>query len=100
MISPSSVPSGLLSPWPLFLFFSVASLEDMHMGVGVGGWGTIGMAGEAPPVWVVSNTRRSGVFSSNTIPSGILTPFWLVLAWAGHRGRRKLPRASSWSSYW
>ena len=44
------------------------------------------MAGEAPPVWVVSNTRRSGVFSSNTIPSGILTPFWLVLAWAGHRG--------------
>ena len=53
------------------------------MGVEVGGRGTTGTTGEAPLAWVVSKASRSGVFSSSTIPLGVLVASWLVLVWAG-----------------
>jgi len=92
MISPSSAPLGPLPPWPLFHFLSAASLENARIRVGVGGQGTIGM--------VISEARRSGVFSSNPIPSRILTPSWLMLNWARRKGWCEVLEASSGSSCW
>ena len=53
MTFPSSASSGLLPPWPLFLFLSVTLLEDARLGAGVGGRGgtsTTGTAGDALPM--------------------------------------------------
>ena len=55
------------------------------MGAGVGGRSTIGTAGEAPLAWAVGNASRPGVFSFNTMPSGMLAASWLVLPWVGGR---------------
>ena len=70
------------------------------MGAGVGGRGTTGTAGEVPPAWAVSNSNRSGVFSSSTMSSGMLISSWLVLSWAGGKHRWKGPGRSSGSSWW
>ena len=98
MISPSSVPSRPLPSYPFFLFFLAASPEDARVRVGVSGRGTTEMAKEAPPAWAVSNARKSGVLSSNTIPSRILTLSLLVLTWVGRKGQCKVLKASSGSS--
>ena len=48
MIFLSSTPSGPLPPCPLFVFWSVASLEDARIGARVGGQGTTETVREAP----------------------------------------------------
>ena len=100
VISPSSAPSVPLPPWPLFIFLSAASTEDVRVRAGVGGRGTTGIAGEEPSLWAISKARRSGVFSSKPIPSEMLVPSWLKLNWVRCRGRCEVLEASLGSSYW
>lgn len=38
--SPSTAPSVSLTYWALFLFLSTASMDEMRVVAGVGGWGT------------------------------------------------------------
>ena len=69
------------------------------MGARVGGRATMGIAGEAPLTWAMSNASRPGVFSSSTIPSRMLASSWLVLIWAGSKWCWEGPGRSPRSSY-
>ena len=75
----SLAPLVPLPPWALFLFLLAASTEDVHIAARVGGWGTTMIVGEKPPIWAINKAKRSRVFSSNPIPSGIWAPSLLVL---------------------
>ena len=85
MTSLSLAPLVPLPPWALFLCLLATSTKDAYIVARVGGWGTTMTAGEDPPIWAINKAKRSKVFSSNPIPSGILAPSLLVLTWAGLR---------------
>ena len=98
VISPSSLPFGPLPPCTLFRFLSIASTEEVCVGVGVCGRVTTGTAGDEPPTWAVSKASRSRVFSSNPMPSMILVVSRLALTCAGFGHLREVIEASLGSS--
>ena len=57
----------------------------------------MGIIGKAPPAYVVNRASKSGVFSSNPIPSDMSASSWLVLTWAGGGLRWAGPGESSGS---
>lgn len=70
-------------------------MEKVHVRVGVGGRVTTGTAGDKPLAWAVSEANRSGVFSSNPVPSGMFLASWLVLTCVGFRRLCEVLGASS-----
>ena len=97
----SSTPFRPLPPCAFFHFLSVASTEEVRVGVGVGVGGqvTTGMAGEEPPTWAVSKASRSGVFSSNPMSSGMFVAYWWALTCAGFRHWHEVLEVSLGSSH-
>ena len=78
---------------------SAASTEEVQVGAGVGGRVTTGTFGEEPLTWAMSNASRSGIFSSNPMPSGMFMASWLVLTCAGFKCGREVLGVSLGSSY-
>ena len=95
---PSSAPSGPLPPCALFHFLFATSTEKVHVGAGMGGRVITGTVGEEPPVWAVSKSSKSEVFSFNPMPSGMSMASWLALTCASFRCLRRVLGASSRSS--